>query len=373
MYDSAQSLNPPANELTASPTLRTTESCHHESLRSSGGKLLIAVVLALGCLFPHAALSDGDRTGDLDHALSLVPRNIGSVFFTNWSLIKTQEGFEGLDGRSSEEEKLAFVGSLKAHSPPSWFGGPRTMRTVQGRSHADEWGWDTTDLVWELQGLSLDTGDFYILKLSEHFDIEGLADALDEKGFVLREYEGFPVYSFNQSMSALRTTGFDIRNTAIVQGDGLLILSTHEENIKKVLDVCSGKAKSLLDSPYIEGMTDPLRGSAGVHIYAGLDICLRFGGNMAAEMLHSLIAGKSAAETVREIEEKQKGTPTVYPYTGMGVGYRYEAEKLLCTLVLHYLLPDQAQADSKTRFQWAGKAPQQQTAETFLRGLFFGD
>jgi hypothetical protein len=128
-----------------------------------------------------------------------------------------------------------------------------------------------------------------------------------------------------------------------------LVLSADIGGVQSILDVIAGGASSLADVARASATVDRLGEVAAAHISSGSDTC-QSSGDMSLE---ALLNASSSEELVEELKDQFVVAESVHPYTALGVGYRYEGDRALGLIVMHYPDADDAQADLEPRRQLA--------------------
>lgn len=285
----------------------------------------------------------------LTQALALVPADSSRVYFTDWELIKGYEGFPELSSEDPMDERMAFLKAfvgdpasdmLPRQAVMSGFGNNRFA------THAETWSWDSTDLVWEV---SIERGSMppaYVLQLRNDFDFGRLLELFDEREFSQSETLGVMIYSHDMDPGDewLRKSEFGILNTAVLEEEQRLVLSSAIEGVQAILAVYKGDAKSLVEDPAAAATVGRLGEMAAAFVGAGVAACMSSG-----DPLQAWIGQEIGEEQLAQMKALVEERPPVHLYTALGLGYRYEDDKPVGLVVMHYPSADDAQADLEPR------------------------
>lgn len=233
-------------------------------------------------------------------ALRFVPAGAKEVSFTDWSLIKSHEAAGDLTGASSFEAKSDFLLALtRTQAPASFYAGSKL------KTHYASWSWDTLDLDWEASFSA--GGPAFVLKFPESFDLGAVTAHFDEHGYARDEYRGVPLYSheLNVKDEWARTSEFAILNVGVLEKQNILLLATRMDGVRHMIDGVAG------------------------------------GGDRERYRMAVEAMGEVASYTVRPVPSAcpfgalEPATPPA-AYDVAGVGYRYEGESPLGTIVIGY-------------------------------------
>lgn len=300
--------------------------------------LLLLIILGLaGCVVPKALIVKAPAApinAHLQAALALSPASTEYFAFTNWEIIKQIAGVTDLTSADSMDERLEFVLPLtvKEQALASGFGMSNFL------THAEMWGWDSTDLLWEAN-LTVDGPPIFALRFGDDFDFAPVFTRLDERGYSVGEVGGATLYSHEMDMSLdwLGTSEFAILNIAFLEDEKIFILSSAPDSVTAVLDAISEGA-TLANLPAVHSVAAAL-GDVGAAILSPLG-CEPLD---AAPMLN--VSPEVRAAIVGDLDKS--GISGVYDV--FGLGYRVEmsdGENVpLGILVHHYPIASQAEAD----------------------------
>src|SRR6478672_3207159 len=108
--------------------------------------LLVGSIATILGLAPAAAQSPSPAAGfaPLTEAVTFAPLGAAGILFTDWAAAKAAHGYADVTSATPIDERMrAMVDLGKLEAP---FAGYAIEHLA---THADDWGWDTTDLDWE--------------------------------------------------------------------------------------------------------------------------------------------------------------------------------------------------------------------------------
>jgi hypothetical protein len=286
------------------------------------------VVVTLLLVLPSCGKREGPNS--LAQAMAMMPADVRRFGFTNWTLIKQYERAEELTSRDSVEKRITFFRSL-LHGQTT----PHLTDIISFDLHAETWGWDGTDLLWEASALH-DGPPIRVLRLRDDFDFAPLEARFEQRGFDLSEYRGVPIYSheLQVGMDWYVPGHLAIFNTAIMAQDGILVLSAKIDSIYKVLDVYRGGAASLFDEENVQTVVSCLGGVAAAIV--STDMCA--------------ILGDEVELSPAAVEERHGLNPKrVHAYSVFALGYWYEETQPVGRMVMQYARAEDAQSDLAVR------------------------
>lgn len=280
----------------------------------------------------------------LADVLQFVPADIRepSVFFTDWAQIKTLIGLEEVTSESPFELRFELVQRIhQDQAAASAYG------LSHFRQHADSWGWDTSDLDWEANIVSYDIGPVYILKLREDFDFAPVTQRFEARGFVQTESYGALIYTHELDPQAdwVRTTELSIHATAYIEEDNLLILSSYLGSVKALLAAYAGEVASLSGNPFAVSAVEHFGEPASASLLLGVGQCLGFTESPLLNLLGTMPDEEKIAQLKAEFEARE----LLVPYRVFSVGYDYENDRPIGTIVFEYDTSELAEIDLQAR------------------------
>ena len=309
------------------------------------------IVLSLSACGPSQSSAPAS---DLAAALASAPSDASEVWYTHWALLKKYEGVESLTSQSSMDRRREFMLTLsKDQAGASGYAVTRFFR------HAEAWGWDSTDLVWEITLTRESQPPAYVLRFRDDFDFAAILTHFDERGFTQSQYNGATIYSHEMDLKAdwLRQTEFAILNTAVLAGDKVLALSTSIDSVKAILDARRDRGRSLAGDEAFSAAADRLGEVAAAALSRSAEVCADLAQSVFAPLPDSL---KTLLDQLSPLQA----------YRALGIGYRYESEKPLGLLVLHYASAADAQADLEARKRLLEEGYSLRLRRTYSEALF---
>lgn len=318
--------------------------------------LFVMASILTGCTIPESLLiqppDSAPISAHLEEALALSPATTELIAFTDWSVIKEIAGVGDLTGEAPLEERLDFLYGQQAQAIGSLFAGGYL------RNHAEIWGWDSTDLLWEAS-LTLDGPPLYLLRFRDDFDFDPVIERLNERGYTTTEVEGATLYSheMNLTLDWLRTTELSILNIAYVPDEKLFVLASSPEVVTNTIHAVTA-GTTLAALPPVRAVAAEL-GDVGAAMITPLG-CQESG------------AGAFIGQSIEEIKahfERMRQSEISGLYITFGLGYRVETvdeQSLPLGILVHYYpLAGQAHADLEPRRQLAEEGTSLATATPY--------
>ncbi|MEX1020221.1 MAG: hypothetical protein WDZ49_11205 [Litorilinea sp.] len=253
---------------------------------------------------------------DLAIALGLAPLTTPHFEYTNWALLKAQAGVPDLNSATDMAERMAFMMNVG--------GTEQAVATGFGRSHfrthAEVWGWDSTDLQWEASFATPGGPLAFVLRFDADFDIAPVLAHFEEREFERTEHafgdSTAILYSHSLDLRAvwMNTTEFAILNTAYLPDAHTLILASDGDALLATLAQLAA-GETLATRPDIQSVAVSL-GAAGAAMILtegcpALDVATYM---MEIEDMDTLHA------TLEELLATSAGGL----YSVLGIGYRVE-------------------------------------------------
>jgi hypothetical protein len=280
--------------------------------------------------FTTGAACDSGAESDVIEALQHAPANTIEFHFTDWAAIKASHGVEHATGETEREQ---FVQELIEEDPDTpAFAYP----SLQYPSHAEQWGWDSTDLQWDASFNLADGPVIFVLAFDDDFDFDSVTSHFEERDFDESEHQGATIYSNTELLEAdwITATGpgteLAIFNTAVVADEGVMILSPTLESVKRVLDVRAGGRESLADDENYRDVAERFEDSASVSLLPARFMC-------------------SPREGDPGLEDGLVSPDEVNPYSVFGAGLRYDDGEPAGRIVMRYDNDEHADADLDVR------------------------
>jgi hypothetical protein len=197
-------------------------------------------------------------------------------------------------------------------------------------THAEVWGWDSTDLAWEVSTLS-EESPLYVLKFREDFDFTPVLARFTERGFTTRTQQGTTIYSHPLDIKAewLRATEFAILNTAVLPDQRLFVLGRSIDQVTATLDrMATPSSERLADVDAAQVTARALGDVAAAYLAVGADTCGGFGLDP--------ITSEQLTDAQRQGLRQQLEGRALLPYDALGVAYRYDGTTPVGLVVMQY-------------------------------------
>ena len=265
--------------------------------------------------FPPTAAAPGPPY--LEQALAQIPADARRFAFTDWRRVRAYHSFQGDSQRTGRDQRAAYMLDVMKMSQAA-----AQMDSAHFLFQAQNWGWDSTDLLWEAQAHWLWlTESVFLLRFRDDFDFAPLRALLAQRAFTPAGHRGQTIHAtpLDHNPDWHFRSHLAHHAMAILPAEKLLIMAPTPEPIHRVLAVRDGAAAALLDQPAVAGVLHPLLPQAAVEMQLGPNVCRRFGRGQPA-------AGLS-------------------PYTLLAAAYLFEGQQQRDLLLLHYENGRQAAAD----------------------------
>jgi len=299
--------------------------------------LTAVLVVLLGFSWP----ATGSALGE---ALAWIPAAIEepTVAFTDWAAIKAEAGVPWLTGQASLDVKTTFLRRIdQDHSAASAFG------LFHLAAHAETWGFDSTDLVWEVQISGHGIPPSYVLKLREDLDLIAVLARFEERGFTRTAAHGGAIYSraIDPSLDWVRTTELSIHNTGVLESERVLILSSSYPVVELVLATRAGDLPGLTEVDAATALAGVLEDSLSALVMIGASTCLHFSHNPMLDLIGAPV-DDTAIDALRAWLDSEE---PLHGYAGLGVGYCHDDGRPIGTIAFAYPSADDAVHDLEAR------------------------
>jgi len=295
-------------------------------------------------------------------ALSFAPPQTEWLAFTDWEGIKLHQAARDVTSASPMQERRDFLRSLSLDEAAA-----SGFALAYFALQAEQWGWDTTDLLWEatVQGPG---APVFILRLRDDFDMDGLLARFAERDFERTAHAGALVYTHPLDLTASWRTELAVFNAAVLPDENVLIHSSDPSAILPVLEAHAGTAnwQNNRDILSVAAAFGPARAAL---LASGPQVCADFG--FAALLPVLLGDAKPSAEELASLQRKYFGDAPLHPYLVLGISYRYVAH-LEGIIAMHYPSREAAEADLEARRELAANG-QSTAAEAPIREVLFFD
>lgn len=219
-----------------------------------------------------------DQTSDtppLQIALSLLPAHAHRAAFTDWQQLKQHHQLPALTSHQDMPTRSRFMRQVLQGSQA-----PAAMDSAFFRYQAENWGWDSTDLLWEAAAhFEQMTASVHILRFRDDYDFSVVTSHLQQSS----EYDQIEIDDTLIYAAPLTTQAewhdrspLAHHNMAVLADEHLLIMSPVAESVQAVLAVRYGRQPALSTIPTISQTMPQLVGLAGVDLYIGQATCEQF-------------------------------------------------------------------------------------------------
>ncbi len=264
-------------------------------------------------------------------ALAYAPTSANIVEFADITLMKGYEGADDLTSEASLEAREDFMNILFQKHFVSL--GDSATRWQQ---NAEYWEFDPTDIRWSLTSSELAA---FVIAFRKDFDVTSLMQLFEERGFTKSSREGYLLYQHELDLSEEWLSGnLSILNTAILEDEKVLIMSSIPESLETILQAHQNN-KNYTSVDGIQTIAEHLGEVAGLIVENN---------NCFSYSAPGILDITKSPEELQEEFNKQLEL-NLHPYQTLALGYRYEADKPLGTLVMHYNTISDAQNDLAAR------------------------
>jgi len=304
-------------------------------------RVLVALLSLATCFaFTNCPVS----ASPMADVLNALPLDLSDVMlmFTDWSQLKAKLGFEDVTSDSPLDARVDLARRCSQDFAVATAYGLANIDT-----HAEMWGWDSTDLEWEVNVVSSDLSSIYLLKLREDFDFSSVSAHFTERGFVQTESHGVLVFThdFDPSQEWIRTTELSVLTTAYVEEDRLMILSSSRAAIELCLSARSGEIAGLDEDPFAVAAVEHLGFVDSGIVLRGLGECLRFTPHPILDLIETL----PSSQRVSDLKARLQDRDLLVPYRAFAIGYEDVDGERIGTIVFEYDTPELAVLDRPAR------------------------
>jgi hypothetical protein len=271
---------------------------------------ILVVALAVGGGWWAAAMRPDTRPA-LTSALDVVPFRANVVGFTDWSQIREHVGLDGTTGRDLTTRSV--------------IDGVANLREVLG--------WSPADLEWEVYGQD-PSGASSVVRLDGSVSFDDVREKLRSTGY---RQDG-PVWRITESSTLPNA----LAHIALVPRQRLVVMSGQSAQIRRVLDVIAGRARSLAASR---------EAAVTAQALAGSDSVILQGGSLGCETT-AVATGDEREQQARAAVDRA-GTLEQYRYSGRGVvdsgGSGFSAQRIAFAMTFGSAVEASEQAQVRAR------------------------
>ena len=315
--------------------------------------LLLSLFAAVVVAAPGTAQSPSPAMefAPLAEAVGFAPLGVTSIMFTDWAAAKAAHGYADITSATPLDQRIrAMIDLGKVEAP---FAGYAIDRFA---THAESWGWDTTDLDWEAS-FAVEGPPVAVLRFRDGFDLAPVIAHFDDRGFSSEVYGDATIRSHPMALSAawIRDSDFGILNTAILDDGRTFVLSSGIDGVKAALDARHVDSFRAAPAQVVAGaLGAPL--SAGIDV--GPDACAAYGPHLGPRGSDANDALLTEVGPLRAWE-------------AMGVGtFRDAAGTAAGRFAFEYGDPSDALSDLAGRAQVADRGISLRTAQPYASSLF---
>jgi len=323
-------------------------------MKRDASSLLLSLVAAIVVVTPAVAQSPALDPGQppLAEAVTFAPLGAGTILFTDWATAKAEHGYDNVTSATPLDERMDAMVDLGWTEAP--FAGFAIDRFAL---HAEAWGWDTTDVDWEAS-FGVDGPPVAVLRLRDGFDLAPVIAHLDDRGFSTEVYGDATIRSHAMDVGAdwIRTSGFGILNTAILDDGRTLVLSGSLEAVKATLDA---RHLDFAQAPPSWVVAGALGSPLSAAIEVGTDACAAYD-----PLVQDAGDAGANADLLAEVG-------TLSPWQAMGIGtYRDDTGAAVGRYVFDHLTEADALAALAGRARLADQGISLRTDEPYATSVF---
>lgn len=274
---------------------------------------------------------------NLATSLNLIPGNATGFAFSDWDLILDDLNAGRSQLFTNDARDRFFRAVLENHAVP-------TQSVNYAYTNKSNWAWDSIDLSWELDLWGLGEGAS-ILKFHDHFDFSKLKNIFAELEFSVQTYKGISIYR-HDDIEVLTNGPIGTGNTAILEAQKLMVLSTSFELGKQLIDTILGTGASAKDNAALLSLVSSWENPMVAIVDYGPEACRD---NTAENMLGS---NDQALETYERMQETYD-LATLNPYESISFAYTAKRENFkkdyIASFSLGFTNASLAKSDSALR------------------------
>ena len=254
--------------------------------------IVLGVVLLSGCGFStetqvvEAAMEEAgqsvgqpvpprmDESGYLAQALAHTPAGARRFAFTHWARVHAANGFEGNSQATSRDERVAYMLEVMNQSQPA-----AQLDSTHFLFQAQNWGWDSTDLLWEAEAeWEMVTDSVHLLQFRHDFDFSPLHQLLAERGFAASDYRGVTIYSVPLSQNAAwHYRSHLAHHTFAFLPGGLVVMAPTSAAVQGALDAGALEGEALAAQADLAPLLPELAQMMAVEVQVGRETCAVYG------------------------------------------------------------------------------------------------
>lgn len=285
--------------------------------------LVLAAILSACSDDPSPDVDRDEPDAPLAEAVTLLPSGSTTVF-TDWSRIKDDEDLTDVASESSLEDRTELLTSIQSTQAT-----PSTYAVTLMASHADDWGWDTTDLEWEATTAPAGSLPVHVLKVRDDLDLDTVQDKLAAAAESEEDADGATVYSIPVMEEWMGKADLAMANTAVLPDEHLIVLSGDADEVADVLGRVGGEPSD----PAAAAATSALGPVNAAMLVPADDAC----GIDPAQLIT-----ETDPETAEQLMKKYDEAAAGPDYRMLAVGYAYTDGAPVDKVVFEYADADAA-------------------------------
>jgi len=295
----------------------------------------------------------------LEQALAFVPPGAGYVSFTDWAQLKAEAGFADVTSSSPRDEHdalLSAIGSGMSRHPP--YGSSMFRYLPYTAAH---WGFDATDLTWELATEVARGPRLIVLRFPDSFDLQPLVDLLVERSYTAAEVDGARIYSHAQTADEWLISGPEFQNVAFLEDGRTIVLARlpvgEPDGMGAIVETILDSSAASEERSQLAMVAAALDHATGAILWLGDSLC---------ELSTSF-----APELSDQVREEIAAAQPLGRYAAWGIGYT-DAHDPVGRMVFAYAGSEEAAADLAGRGQLVerGHVSMQNPPQTFADRWF---
>ena len=234
----------------------------------------------------QAASPAADESGYLAQALAHMPAGARRFAFTHWARVHAANGFEGNSQETSRDERVAYMLGVMNQSQPA-----AHLDSTHFLFQEQNWGWDSTDLLWEAEAeWEKVTDSVHLLQFRHDFDFAPLHQLLAERGFAASDYRGVTIYSVPLTENPdWHYRSHLAHHTFAFLADGLVVMAPTPAAVQRALDAGAIVGEALAGEANLAALLPELAQMMAVEVQVGRGTCGVYGRSEAALSPYSLL------------------------------------------------------------------------------------
>ncbi len=233
-----------------------------------------------------------DEAGYLQQALAHTPAGARRFAFTHWARVHASNGFGGNSQATSRDQRAAYMLDVMNQSQAA-----AQLDSTHFLFQEQNWGWDSTDLLWEAEAEWQKTSDsVHVLQFRRDFDFAPLHALLAERGFAAGDYRGVTIYNVPLTEHAdWHYRSHLAHHTFAFLADGLVVMAPTPAAVKGALDAGGPEGEALAAQADVAPLLPELAQMMAVEVQVGRETCAVYGqGDVSLSEYSLLVTGHRA-------------------------------------------------------------------------------